>query len=85
MPLTPLARVRAAWPGVAGSRVAAQAEPVSEREGVITVACRSAVWAQELDLLSGDLTRRLEAALAGGGDAFSVRGLRFVTRSSPPP
>jgi predicted nucleic acid-binding Zn ribbon protein len=50
--------------------VAAASEPVSERERVVTVACESAVWAQELELLKGDLERRLDARL------------RFVVRSS---
>jgi predicted nucleic acid-binding Zn ribbon protein len=73
-----LARVQAAWPGVAGPAVAAEAEPVSERAGVVTVACRAAVWAQELELLGGDLTDRLNAALGSPG----VIGLRFIVRSS---
>ena len=34
-----------------------EAEPVSERDGIVTVACRSAVWAQELDLMTGELPR----------------------------
>jgi len=49
--------------------VAAVAAPVSEREGVVTVACESAVWAQELELLRGDLEARLGTRL------------RFVVRS----
>jgi predicted nucleic acid-binding Zn ribbon protein len=65
-----LARVQGAWAGAAGPAVAAASEPVSEREGVVTVACESAVWAQELELLKGDLERRLDARL------------RFVVRSS---
>jgi predicted nucleic acid-binding Zn ribbon protein len=52
MPQTLLAEVQRAWPAVAGAQLAAVAEPVSERDGVVTVACGSAVWAQELDLLS---------------------------------
>lgn len=82
MPATALARAREAWPAVVGSRIAAEAEPVGEREGVITVACRSSVWAQELELLSTDLARRLEAAVGGDGPPVVVRGLRFVTRSA---
>jgi predicted nucleic acid-binding Zn ribbon protein len=73
-----LARVQAAWPEAAGAAVAAEAEPVSEREGVVTVACRSAVWAQELELLGSDLSDRLNAALPSP----EVAGLRFVVRSS---
>ena len=50
-PATTLARVQARWGDAVGDVIAEEAEPVSEREGVVTVACRSAVWAQELDLL----------------------------------
>lgn len=82
MPASTLARVRRAWPAVAGARVAAEAEPVSERDGTVTVACRSAVWAQELELLSADLGRRLEEALQSGDEPPVVRRLRFVTRST---
>jgi predicted nucleic acid-binding Zn ribbon protein len=51
-PATLLAEVQRVWPQVAGERFARAAEPVSERDGIVTVACESAVWAQELDLLS---------------------------------
>ena len=51
-PATVLAEVQRVWPRVAGERFARSAQPVAERDGVVTVACESAVWAQELDLLS---------------------------------
>jgi len=78
-PQTLLARVQAAWTQVAGERLAAVAAPVSEHDGVVTVACQSGVWAQELDLLAPDLLRRLEGALGGP----FVAKLRFVAGSSP--
>jgi predicted nucleic acid-binding Zn ribbon protein len=77
-----LAAVQAVWAGVAGAVVAEEAEPVSEREGVVTVACKSAVWAQELELLGPDLEDRLNARL---GDAGRVAGLRFRTTSAGRP
>jgi len=79
-PPTLLAGVQAAWPEVAGRVVAASAAPVSEREGIVTVACESAVWAGELELLSPDLLVRLKARLVvdKGG---SVSRLRFVVGS----
>ena len=80
-PATLLAQVQAAWKEVAGERMAAAATPVSERDGVVTIACESGVWAQELDLLAPDLLTRLEAALG----ARSVTKLRFVTSSAPNP
>ncbi len=73
-PLTPLAVIQRAWPAVAGAAVAAEARPVSERGGVVTVECRSAVWASELDLLAPELVGRLNAALG----APRVTALRCV-------
>jgi predicted nucleic acid-binding Zn ribbon protein len=80
-PLTLLAAAQSAWPGVAGARVAAEAEPVAERDGVLTIACRSATWAQELDLLGPELLKRLNGALPRTGRSTveaPVRGLRFT-------
>jgi predicted nucleic acid-binding Zn ribbon protein len=74
-----LMRVQSVWPEVAGPAVAAEAEPVSERAGAVTVACRSAVWAQELELLGGDLVTRLNARL---GEGKPVTKLRFRTASA---
>jgi predicted nucleic acid-binding Zn ribbon protein len=79
-PRTLLGAVQSAWPEVAGPQVAAEADPVSERDGVVTVACRSSTWAQELDLLQSELLSRLEEALAGhdfSPPASPLRGLRF--------
>ena len=81
-PPTLLARVQAAWPEVAGRPVAAATAAVSEREGVVTVACESAVWAGELELLAPDLLTRLNARL-GADEPGSVTRLRFVIGSAP--
>jgi predicted nucleic acid-binding Zn ribbon protein len=81
-PATLLARAQGVWADTAGPGLAAFAEPVSERDGVLTVACESAVWAQELELLSADLLVRLNAALEGPGDPPLAR-LRFVVGSGP--
>jgi predicted nucleic acid-binding Zn ribbon protein len=75
-PATTLARVQRVWPAVAGEVVASEAEPVAEREGVVTIECRSSVWAQEIELLSADLTARLNEALGGATDAPPVRSLK---------
>jgi predicted nucleic acid-binding Zn ribbon protein len=80
-PKTLLAAVQEAWPQVAGAAVAGQSEPVAERDGVITVACQSATWAQELDLLQSELLERLNGALSEpdeGGLAPRINGLRFT-------
>jgi predicted nucleic acid-binding Zn ribbon protein len=76
-PATPLAEIQRVWPQAVGPAVAAEAEPTGERDGVVVVTCASAVWAQELDLMSPELVQRLNAAL--GTD--SVRSLRC--RSTP--
>jgi predicted nucleic acid-binding Zn ribbon protein len=73
-PKTLLARVQSEWERVCGAAIAAESQPVAEREGVITVACRSATWAQELDLMQESLLERLNAALAG----HRIEGLRFT-------
>jgi predicted nucleic acid-binding Zn ribbon protein len=75
-----LARVQAVWPEVAGPVVAEESSPISEREGTVTVACRSSVWAHELELLAGDLTGRLNARLGAGAVGPRVTGLRFRVR-----
>ena len=82
-PASILARVQACWPHAVGAAVAAEAEPVGERAGVLTVACRSAVWAQELQLLSRDVLGRLNEALAGAGSTPLVE-LRVRTAAHPP-
>ena len=62
-PATPLAAIQARWDAAVGEAIAREARPVSERAGVVTVACRSAVWAHELDLMSPRLVERLNQAL----------------------
>jgi predicted nucleic acid-binding Zn ribbon protein len=65
-PQTVLGDIQRAWPRVVGPAIAAQAQPVSERGGVLTVACSASVWAQELDLMSVQIVERLNAALSSG-------------------
>jgi predicted nucleic acid-binding Zn ribbon protein len=78
-PATLLAEVQRVWPEAAGAAFAAQSEPVSERSGVVTVACASAVWAQELDLLSERVVERLNDRLG----RQAVRSLRPQARPAP--
>lgn len=72
-PATTIARVQGCWADAVGDVVSTEAQPVSERDGVVTVACRSSVWAQELEMLGPDLLEKVNAAL---GDQ-SVAQLRF--------
>ncbi len=62
-PATTLARVQELWERVAGAAIATAATPTAERDGVLTVSCGAAVWAQELDLMSAHLLARLNAEL----------------------
>jgi predicted nucleic acid-binding Zn ribbon protein len=81
-PQTRLARVQAVWPEVAGAALASSTAPVAERDGVITIACESALWAHELELLQRDLLGRLEEALEGSGGG-TIERLRFTVGSPP--
>ena len=77
-PLTPLAAIQREWQRAVGEAVAREAQPVSVRDGVVTVGCESAVWAQELDLMSPAIVEGLNRALAAGEPPFQVRALRCV-------
>lgn len=77
-----LGAVQRAWPEVVGPAVAREARPVSERAGTVTVACSSGVWAQELDLMAGELLPRLNEALPHG-DAKRLRCLVGDPASRP--
>ena len=79
-PATLLAMVQSAWEPVVGGRIADEATPVGEREGVVTVACRSATWANELELLSPELVQKLRAELPENAD---LEGLRFNAARDP--
>jgi predicted nucleic acid-binding Zn ribbon protein len=73
-PKTLLASVQSVWAEACGAAVAAEAQPVAERDGLVTVACRSATWASELDLMQDQLLGRLNAALG----EQRLEGLRFT-------
>jgi predicted nucleic acid-binding Zn ribbon protein len=74
-PPTLLARVQSVWGEVVGPAIAAEAQPVAERGGTVTVACGSAAWASELELLAPELVERLDAAL-GEQAPGAVKALR---------
>ncbi len=79
-PATLLAAVQSAWPGAVGEAVAREATPVSERDGVVTVACGSATWAQELDLLGGQILAQLRQNLP---DWAALEAIRFTASGGP--
>ena len=72
-PKTPLAALQSAWSEVVGEQIAAAARPVAERGGEATVSCSDSVWAQELDLMQGQLLERLRERLG----EQAPRTLRF--------
>jgi predicted nucleic acid-binding Zn ribbon protein len=78
-PKTPLAALQGAWTVAVGERIAAVAQPVSERDGAVVVDCSDAVWAQELDLMQGQLLARLREQM--GERAPSA--LRFRAKGDP--
>lgn len=73
-PKTLLAEVQRAWPAACGEAMARETDPVSEKQGVITVRCRSAVWASELEMMHDEVLERLGKEL---GERRPER-LRFV-------
>jgi predicted nucleic acid-binding Zn ribbon protein len=77
-PATLLAEVQRVWPGVVGAAIAAEAQPTSERAGVLTISCSASVWAQELDLMGMAIVERLNSVLRSG----QIERLRCV--SLPP-
>ncbi len=79
-PATLLAAVQRAWPAAVGEAIAREASPVGERDGVVTVACRSSTWAAELDLLSGQILDRIRRDLP---DPEGLEGLRFTAAGNP--
>jgi predicted nucleic acid-binding Zn ribbon protein len=79
-PATLLAAVQSAWLAAVGEAIAREANPVSERDGVVTVACRSSTWAQELDLLGRQILEQVRGKLPSG---TSLEGLRFTASGEP--
>jgi predicted nucleic acid-binding Zn ribbon protein len=79
-PATLLAAVQSAWPGAVGEAVAREASPVSERDGVVTVSCRSATWAQELDLLGAQILSQVRRNLP---DWATLDAIRFTASGDP--
>jgi predicted nucleic acid-binding Zn ribbon protein len=74
-PATTLARVQEVWEQAAGPAIAAAARPSAERDGVLTITCEAAVWAQELDLMGAQLIALLNASLG----PETIRELRCRT------
>jgi predicted nucleic acid-binding Zn ribbon protein len=82
-PATLLADVQRVWEAAAGPAITAEAHPVSEREGTVTLRCSSAVWMQEIDLMGPALVAEINRELG----CERVAGVRCVAtdrrRSGP--
>ena len=78
-PQTRLAAVQGAWAEVVGERIAAVAEPVSERAGTVVVRCADPVWAHELELLQEQFLQRLRGRLR----EQAPQSLRFRVEDGP--
>ncbi|UJA18743.1 DUF721 domain-containing protein [Thermoleophilia bacterium SCSIO 60948] len=79
-PATPLARIQAVWEEAAGRQVASNASPVALREDVLIVACSSAAWAQELELMQTQLAAALAERLP---DEDRIASFRFRVGERP--
>lgn len=77
-PKTRLAATQSVWEEVVGTRIAAVAQPVSERDGEVTISCQDPVWMQELDLMQEQIHQRLYGQL---GDK-APRSLRFRVKDT---
>lgn len=75
VPPTLLARVQEQWAAAAGAQIAAEATPVTEANGQITISCSSSVWASELTMMAPALLERLNERL---GSEARAQALRFV-------
>jgi predicted nucleic acid-binding Zn ribbon protein len=81
-PTTTLARAQELWRTAAGEGIARESVPVAERAGELTVACRSATWAHELELLAPELLAALNGALDRAGHTAAVTRLRLVIETA---
>jgi predicted nucleic acid-binding Zn ribbon protein len=70
-----LSSAQSHWREAVGPEVAAEAWPDRERQGRLTVRCRSAVWAAELTMLEETLIRQLNERLP---KERQVRALKFT-------
>jgi predicted nucleic acid-binding Zn ribbon protein len=74
-PATMLARVQEIWELATGPAIAAASRPTAERDGVLTVTCDAAVWAQELHMMAVDLVPAINLVLG----VEAIRELRCHT------
>lgn len=74
------ARVRSAWPGVAGETVARRARPLRIEGTTLWIEVASHAWAQELSFLREDLMARLCERVGEG----AITEIRFQVAAAFP-
>jgi predicted nucleic acid-binding Zn ribbon protein len=79
-PASGLGAVQRVWRDAVGEGISQEAQPTAERDGVLTVSCKSAAWASDLDLLAPELIEQLNALL-GPGRIVRLRCIATTTRS----
>jgi predicted nucleic acid-binding Zn ribbon protein len=68
-----LAAVQRHWREAVGEQVAEEAWPDGERDGRVTIRCRSAVWAAELTMLEAAFLEQLNERLSGGRQVLALK------------
>lgn len=61
------------WPQLVGEPVAAESSPSRLRAGVLSIQVRSPVWAQEMQLSTRELLKKIQAA----APALNIKKIRF--------
>ena len=67
------------WPQVVGEDIAAHAEPVSVRDGVLAVSAESTAWATQLRLMQSQILAKIAASVGHG----VVTSLRITGPAAP--
>lgn len=67
------------WATVVGDQIAEHADPVSLRDGVLSVQAESTAWATQLRLVQAQLLAKIAAAVGDG----VVTSLRIVGPAAP--
>ncbi|MGC0366751.1 putative nucleic acid-binding Zn ribbon protein [Rhodococcus sp. 27YEA15] len=67
------------WPQVVGEDISAHAEPVSLRDGVLSISAESTAWATQLRMMQAQILAKIAAAVGDG----VVKTLRITGPSAP--
>ena len=73
--------VFAGWEDLVGPDIAAHAQPVSLRDGILTLAVDHPTWAAQLRFMTADLLTRMAAATTGE----EIREIRLRVTGEPAP